>query len=159
MKARQSSGDPVISVDTKKKDLIGEFKNAGREWRHQGEPVTARTHDFAGDSLDSALPSGMSDVSGNTGWVNVGTERDTAAYAVETLRRWWESAGSSDCPLARRLLITADAGGSDGDGTGRGALNWPRWQPRPRWRSPTGTARAVRRSGTRSSTGCYRPSR
>ena len=114
VKACQNSGDPVISVDTKKKELVGEFKNAGREWRPQGQPVTTRTHDFPGDSLGKAVPYGVYDITGNTGWVNVGTDHDTAAFAVESVRRWWKSAGSSDYPLARRLLITADAGGSNG---------------------------------------------
>jgi hypothetical protein len=114
VKAHQDGGGPVISVDTKKKELVGEFKNAGREWRPEGQPVATRTHDFPGDSLGKAVPYGVYDVTGNTGWVNVGTDHDTAAFAVESIRRWWTPAGSSDYPLARRLLITADAGGSNG---------------------------------------------
>jgi transposase len=110
----QVTGDPVISVDTKKKELIGEFKNAGREWRPAGEPVPARTHDFPGDSAGKAIPYGVYDVTGNAGWVNVGTDHDTAAFAVESIRRWWKAAGSGEYPAARRLLITADAGGSNG---------------------------------------------
>jgi DDE family transposase len=114
VKTHQDTGDPVISVDTKKKELVGEFKNAGRDWRPKGQPVAARTHDFPGDSLGKAVPYGVYDITGNTGWVNVGTDHDTAAFAVESIRRWWKAAGSSDYPLARRLLITADAGGSNG---------------------------------------------
>jgi Rhodopirellula transposase DDE domain len=114
VKAHQDSGDPVISVDTKKKELVGEFKNAGREWRPRGRPVAARTHDFPENSLGKAIPYGVYDLTGNTGWVNVGTDHDTAAFAVESIRRWWKAAGSGDYPLARRLLITADAGGSNG---------------------------------------------
>src|SRR5690348_14640922 len=110
----QVSGDPVISVDTKKKELIGEFKNAGREWRPAGEPAATRTHDFPGDSEGKAIPYGVYDVTANTGWVNVGTDHDTAAFAVESIRRWWKAAGSIEYPAARRLLITADAGGSNG---------------------------------------------
>ncbi len=113
-RAHQDAGDPVISVDTKKKELVGEFKNAGREWRPKGQPVAARTHDFPGDSLGKAVPYGVYDITANTGWVNVGTDHDTAAFAVESIRRWWNAAGHSDYPAARRLLITADAGGSNG---------------------------------------------
>jgi transposase len=113
-RAHQDSGDPVISVDTKKKELVGEFKNAGREWRPKGQPAAARTHDFPGDSAGKAIPYGVYDVTADAGWVNVGTDHDTAAFAVESIRRWWKAAGSGDYPAARRLLITADAGGSNG---------------------------------------------
>jgi hypothetical protein len=113
-RAHQEAGDPVISVDTKKKELVGEYKNAGREWQPKARPVATRTHDFPGDSVGKAVPYGVYDITANTGWVNVGTDHDTAAFAVESIRRWWKSAGSSDYPLARRLLITADAGGSNG---------------------------------------------
>jgi hypothetical protein len=114
VKAHQDTADPVISVDTKKKELVGEFKNAGREWRPEGEPAATRTHDFPGDSVGKAVPYGVYDLTANAGWVSVGTDHDTAAFAVESIRRWWTAAGSSDYPLARRLLITADAGGSNG---------------------------------------------
>jgi hypothetical protein len=114
VKSHQGTADPVISVDTKKKELVGEFKNGGREWRPQGEPEAARTHDFPGDSTGKAVPYGVYDIAGNNGWVSVGTDHDTAAFAVESVRRWWNAAGSSDYPAARRLLITADAGGSNG---------------------------------------------
>jgi hypothetical protein len=113
-RAHQDSGDPVISVDTKKKELIGEFRNAGRGWRPAGEPVATRTHDFPEDSEGKAIPYGVYDLTANAGWVNVGTDHDTAAFAVESIRRWWDAAGSSQYPRARRLLITADAGGSNG---------------------------------------------
>jgi transposase len=113
-RAHQDSGDPVISVDTKKKELVGEFKNAGREWRPKGQPAATRTHDFPGDSAGKAIPYGVYDVTADAGWVNVGTDHDTAAFAVESIRRWWKAAGSGDYPAARRLLITADAGGSNG---------------------------------------------
>jgi hypothetical protein len=114
VKGHQGTADPVISVDTKKKELAGAFKNAGREWRPRGQPVATHTHGFPAGSLGKAVPYGVYDITGNTGWVNVGTDHDTAAFAVEPIRRWWKSAGSSDYPLARRLLITADAGGSNG---------------------------------------------
>jgi hypothetical protein len=113
-RAHQDSGDPVISVDTKKKELVGEFKNAGREWRPKGQPAATRTHDFPGDGAGKAIPYGVYDMTANAGWVNVGTDHDTAAFAVESIRRWWNTAGSSEYPAARRLLITADAGGSNG---------------------------------------------
>ena len=114
VKAHQGTADPVISVDTKKKELVGEFKNAGREWRPKGQPVATRTHDFPGDSVGKAVPYGVYDLTADAGWVNVGTDHDTAAFAVESIRRWWTAAGQGDYPLARRLLITADAGGSNG---------------------------------------------
>ena len=114
VKAHQGTADPVISVDTKKKELVGQFKNAGRQWRPKGEPAATRTHDFPGDSAGKAVPYGVYDLTADAGWVSVGTDHDTAAFAVESIRRWWKAAGSSDYPLARRLLITADAGGSNG---------------------------------------------
>jgi transposase len=114
VKAHQGTADPVISVDTKKKELVGEFKNGGREWRPKSQPVATRTHDFPGDSTGKAVPYGVYDLTADAGWVSVGTDHDTAAFAVESIRRWWTAAGSSDYPLARRLLITADAGGSNG---------------------------------------------
>src|SRR5690349_5298463 len=113
-RAHQEAGDPVISVDTKKKELVGEFANAGKQWRPRGEPVAVRTHDFPQDSLGKAIPYGIFDVAANAGWVNVGTDHDTAAFAVESIRRWWHGAGKASYPAARRLLITADAGGSNG---------------------------------------------
>ncbi len=114
VKDHQDSADPVISVDTKKKELIGPFSNTGRQWRPVGEPVQTLTHDFPDDSLGKAVPYGVYDLTTDTGWVNVGTDHDTAAFAVESIRRWWSSHGRNDYPSARRLLITADAGGSNG---------------------------------------------
>jgi len=114
VRAHQATADPVISVDTKKKELIGEFKNAGRSWRPQGQPAAVRTHDFPSDSAGNAIPYGVYDVTASAGWVNAGTDHDTAAFAVESIRRWWNAAGGSEYPRARRLLITADAGGSNG---------------------------------------------
>jgi transposase len=113
VKAHQGTGDPVISVDTKKKELVGEYRNAGRQWRPKGQPAATRTHDFPGEG-GKAVPYGIYDVTANTGWVSVGTDHDTAAFAVESVRRWWRAAGQQEYPLARRLLITADAGGSNG---------------------------------------------
>ncbi|GAA1143754.1 hypothetical protein GCM10009577_79650 [Streptomyces javensis] len=110
----RDDGAPVISVDTKKKELVGLFKNNGREWEPKGEPVRVDTHDFPDRELGKAVPYGIYDITANTGWVNVGTDHDTAAFAVESIRRWWNGAGRTTYPTADRLLITADAGGSNG---------------------------------------------
>ncbi|MDH6130604.1 ISAzo13 family transposase [Kitasatospora sp. GP82] len=113
-KSHQDTGDPVISVDTKKKEIVGPYKNGGREWRPEGEPLQVSTHDFPDKELGKAVPYGIYDLAANTGWVNVGTDHDTAAFAVESIRRWWHGAGRAGYPQATRLLITADAGGSNG---------------------------------------------
>jgi hypothetical protein len=105
---------PVISVDTKKKELVGEFKNGGRELRPKGEPEKVRVHDFLIPELGRATPYGVYDLARNTGWVSVGMDHDTAAFAVESIRRWWQCMGQPVYPKANRLLITADAGGSNG---------------------------------------------
>jgi hypothetical protein len=112
-RAHQDAGDPVISVDTKKKELVGDFANGGREYRPKGSPVPVRTHDFIDKNLGKAIPYGVYDVAANAGWVNVGTDHDTAAFAVESIRRWWTAMGQAAYPRAARLLITADAGGSN----------------------------------------------
>ena len=114
VKDHQQAGEPVVSVDTKKKELVGEYKNAGREWRPTGDPVQVNDHDFPDKELGKAIPYGIYDLAANTGWVNVGTDHDTAAFAVESLRRWWNGQGRLDYPHAHRLLVTADAGGSNG---------------------------------------------
>ena len=106
--------EPVISVDTKKKELVGEFKNVGRELRPQGLPEKVRVHDFVIPELGRAIPYGVYDLGSNTGWVSVGIDHDTAEFAVETIRRWWRWMGQKQYPQAKRLLITADAGGSNG---------------------------------------------
>ena len=105
---------PVISVDTKKKELIGDFKNGGREWHPQGEPEEVRVHDFLIKGLGRAVPYGIYDLAANAGWVSVGMDHDTAAFAVQTIRRWWHDIGAKRYPLATRLVITADGGGSNG---------------------------------------------
>jgi len=110
----QQRGQPVISVDTKKKELIGDFKNSGREWQPQGKPIEVRTHDFMDRGLGKVNPYGVYDPTANTGWVSVGTDHDTAAFAVESIRRWWLNMGVACYPNARELLITADGGGSNG---------------------------------------------
>lgn len=105
---------PVISVDTKKKELVGDFKNAGREWRPQGEPEEVRVHDFLIKELGRAVPYGIYDLAANAGWVSVGMDHDTSAFAVQTIRTWWRAVGALRYPDARRLTITADGGGSNG---------------------------------------------
>ena len=113
-KAHIAAGWPVVSVDTKKKELVGEYKNGGQEWQPKGEPVQVKVHDFIDKQLGKAIPYGVYDVSANTGWVAVGRDHDTAAFAVQTLRRWWEQVGRTSYPQAERLLVTAGAGGSNG---------------------------------------------
>ncbi|MDT2003852.1 ISAzo13 family transposase [Rhodococcus opacus] len=108
------AGDPVISVDTKKKELVGAYKNAGREWRPSGEPEQVRVHDFVDPVLGKANPYGVYDVGANTGWVSVGTDHDTAAFAVNTIATWWYEVGKPMYPNASRLMISADGGGSNG---------------------------------------------
>jgi hypothetical protein len=110
----QAGRQPVISVDTKKKELVGDFKNNGRELRPKGDPEKVRVHDFLIPELGRAAPYGVYDVTQNAGWVSVGVDHDTAAFAAQTIRRWWESMGTATYPRAGRLLITADSGGSNG---------------------------------------------
>lgn len=114
VKQFQARGDPVISVDTKKKELVGNFKQAGREWRPEGQPESVRVHDFQDPELGKVAPYGVYDPTLNIGWVNVGTDHDTSQFAVESIRRWWCSMGTTCYPEARGLLITADGGGSNG---------------------------------------------
>ena len=109
-----SAGDPVISVDAKKKELVGQYKNGGREWNPAGEPEQVNDHDFPDPVLGKANPYGVYDVTANTGWVAVGTDHDTASFAVNTIARWWDQVGHGLYPAASRLLICADGGGSNG---------------------------------------------
>jgi DNA-binding phage protein len=109
-----ATADPVISVDTKKKELVGDFKNGGRELRPQGQPEKVRVHDFVIPELGRAIPYGVYDLATNSGWVSVGVDHDTSTFAVEAVRRWWRSMGNERYPQAQRLLITADGGGSNG---------------------------------------------
>lgn len=110
----RDAGLPVVSVDAKKKELIGEFKNVGREWEPKGHPVEVRVHDFLLSELGKAIPYGIYDLERNVGWINVGQDHETAAFAVESLRRWWQGDGVFAYPEADRLLICADGGGSNG---------------------------------------------
>jgi hypothetical protein len=113
-KQHLAAGQPVISVDTKKQELVGRFANTGREWQPAGEPERVNVHDFPGDAAGKAIPYGVYGLGANAGWVSVGTDHDTAAFAVATIRRWWEQTGQVLYPKATRLLVTADAGGSNG---------------------------------------------
>ena len=112
--AFQKQRQPVVSVDTKKKELIGPFHNGGREWAPKGEPEQVRVHDFPDQELGKVIPYGVYDMATNSGWVSVGVDHDTAEFAVETIRRWWHHMGRPAYPRAKRLLITADGGGSNG---------------------------------------------
>jgi hypothetical protein len=114
--ARQfgDAGLPVVSVDAKKKELVGEFKNVGREWEPMGQPVPVKVHDFEVPELGKAIPYGIYDLERNVGWVNVGQDHDTASFAVESLRRWWQGDGEPAYPQADQLLICCDGGGSNG---------------------------------------------
>jgi hypothetical protein len=114
VKAAIAAGEPAISVDTKKKELVGDFKNAGRELRRQGQPEPVRVHDFKIPELGKVAPYGVYDIAANHGWVSVGIDADTGAFAVESIRRWWQKLGQARYPGARCLTITADCGGSNG---------------------------------------------
>jgi transposase len=114
VQARLEAGEPVVSVDTKKKELVGDFKNGGRELRPKGQPERVRVHDFVIEELGKVNPYGVYDLAHNAAWVSVGVDHDTAAFAVESIRRWWYSMGYPVYPTATRLLLTADGGGSNG---------------------------------------------
>jgi len=114
VKEALASGNPAISVDTKKKELVGDFRNGGREWRPKGSPEEVRVHDFIIPELGRAVPYGIYDIAGNTGWVSVGIDHDTAAFATNAIRSWWQSMGRERYPMVKSLLITADGGGSNG---------------------------------------------
>jgi hypothetical protein len=111
--AFQETSDPVISVDTKKKEFIGAYRNAGREWRPQGQPEEVKVYDFIDPLMGKAIPYGVYDIANNEGWVSVGCDHDTSEFAVESIRRWWAKRGAARYPDAKRLLITADGGGSN----------------------------------------------
>jgi transposase len=113
-KTALATRQPVISVDTKKKELVGDFKNAGREWKPKGQPEDVRVHDFLLKELGRAVPYGVYDLATDVGWVSIGINHDTAAFAVQTIRRWWQQVGRPGYPKAKRLVITADGGGSNG---------------------------------------------
>jgi hypothetical protein len=113
-KAHLAAGQPVVSVDAKKQELVGRFTNGGREWQPAGEPERVNVHDVPDPTLGKAIPYGVYDLGRNTGWISVGVDHDTAAFAVATLRRWWQQVGRVAYPHANQLLLCADAGGSNG---------------------------------------------
>ncbi len=113
VRSQQRKGQPVISVDTKKKEKVGDFKNGGQEWHPQGHPEKVRVHDFIDKKLGKVAPYGVYDLTKNNGWVSVGIDHDTAAFAVSSIRQWWRKMGRATYPKARDLLITADSGGSN----------------------------------------------
>src|SRR5207253_10289351 len=113
----QKRGQPVVSVDTKKKELLGDFKNPGQEWQPQGQPEEVRVHDFKDPELGKAIPYGVYDVTNNQGWVSVGIDHDTAYFATASIRRWWQEMGTCRFSRATELLITADGGGSNSSRT------------------------------------------
>lgn len=114
VKDHQAAGEPVISVDTKKKEMIGRFHSPGREWRPKGDPIDVEDHSlFFRGEIQQVIPYGIYDIAANTGWVNVGVDHDTSAFAVASIRRWWDNRGKRDYPRAKHLLITADSGGSN----------------------------------------------
>ena len=160
--ARQhlAAGQPVVSVDTKKKELVGRYANGGREWQPAGEPERVDVHDFPDPELGKAIPYGVYDLGANAGWVAVGTDHDTAAFAVATLRRWWEQVGRALYPDGdpaaghrRRRRVQRLPGPGVEDRAG------PASRPRPALRSPCATSRQGPPSGTRSSIGCSATSR
>ena len=144
---------PVISVDTKKKELVGDFRNNGREYRPQGNPEAVRVHDFLIKELGRAVPYGVYDLAANAGWVSVGIDHDTAAFAVNSIRQWWLNLGQARYPDATRLLITADGGGSNGCGCGCGNANCRSWPTNSASTSSSATCHPEPASGTKSSTG------
>ena len=146
--------DPVVSVDTKKKELVGSFKNPGRRWTPKGAPDEVSVHDFPALGTGKAIPYGTYDVARDEAVVNVGITHDTAEFAVDSIRRWWRLLGRKAYPDARRLLICADAGGSNGSGRGRRTSKPCRngW----RCRSPSATIHPGPASGTRWNTGSFR---
>jgi hypothetical protein len=152
-----AAGDPVISVDTKKKELVGEYANRGREWQPAGQPVAVNGHDFPA-GVPKAIPYGVYDVGADDGFVSVGVDADTAAFAVNAIRTWWTATGSARYRAARRLLITADCGGSNGNRVRAWKLELSRLAaqigiPVTVCHLPPGT-RPAHRSGTKSSIGC-----
>ena len=146
--AALTDGDPVISVDAKKKELVGDYANKGTSWRPAGNPYRVDVHDFPGDQ-GKAVPYGVYDVGSDTGWVSVGDDGDTAAFAVATISRWWTSIGGPAYPATTKLLITADAGGSNGYRLRLWKKQLPRWPTPPASPSPSATSHPAPANGTK----------
>ena len=145
------SGQPAISVDTKKKEQVGDYKNGGREWHAKGQPELVQVHDFA---KQKDAPYGVYDLGQNAGWVSVGTDNDTSAFAVESIRRWWNMMGRETHPNASQLLITANSGGATARASVCGNWSCRSWPTKPGWRFRSATFHREPASGIRSSTGC-----
>src|SRR4051812_10822422 len=158
VKTALAAGEPVISVDAKKKELVGDFKNGGRAWRPKGSPEAVRVHDVLIKELGRAVPYGVYDLAANAGWVGVGQDHDTAAFAGQTIRRWWQEIGRPRYPGAKSLTITADGAARTACGCGCGSGSCSGWPMRAVWPSRSIICRPAPRSGTRSSTGCSRSS-
>ena len=153
-----AAGEPVISVDTKKKELVGAYKNNGGEWAPAGSPPKVNVHDFIGEG-GKAIPYGVYDIGANTGWVSVGTSHDTAAFAVNTIRTWWNTVGRAAYPDATRLMITADGGGSNGYRVRAWKTELAALAAETGLAITVATSRRAPASGTRSSTGSSPTSR
>ncbi len=156
VKALLGTGDPVISVDAKQKELVGPFKNGGRTWRPKGRPQEVNTKDFPSWAQGKALPYAVYDTGRNRAVVNVGVTHDTAEFAVESIRRWWKLDGRKGYPAAGRLLIWADAGGATEINFAHGSSTCSRWRIRSRYRSRSVTTLRGPASGTKSSAGYSR---
>ena len=156
----QRRQQPVVSVDAKKRELIGNFRNPGREWQPEGSPQRVRTHDFRDKELGVGIPYGVYDLTRNDGWVSVGIDHNTAEFATESVRRWWERMGSLAYPAAEELLMTADGGGSNGNSRSVVEVDVAT-VGRPIGSADHGLSLPARgrASGTRSSTGCSATSR
>ena len=159
VEAQLAVGEPAISVDAKKKELVGPFKNGGRELRPKGHPEPVRVHDFVDKELGRATPYGVYDLAQNQGWVTVGIDHDTAEFAVASIARWWQSLGQAAYPNATSLLITADGGGSNGVTVTpvEAGVAAPR-RTRPGWSCGSATCHPAPANGTRSSIGSSRTS-
>jgi hypothetical protein len=158
VKQFQQRGQPVISVDTKKKELVGPYKNNGREWQRKGEPERVDIHDFADEELGKVIPYGVFDMSRNEGWVSVGVDHDTAQFAVQAIGRWWQKMGSKRYPRASALMITADGGGSNGSRCRLWKVPYKAWRSASACPSMCATSRRAPANGTRSSIACSRTS-
>ena len=155
VKRFQRNRQPVISVDTKKKELIGEFRNAGQEWRPKGQPESVQVHDFIDKELGKVIPYGVFDVNENKDWVSVGIDHDTAHFAAEAIRRWWKKMGVKRYRNTKELLITADGGGSNGSRCRLWKLALQELANQLREsRFTCATFHPARVNGIRSSTGC-----
>ena len=155
VRAFQERSQPVVSIDAKKKELVGDFANKGQEWQPQGTPDEVGTHDFPDPRLGKAIPYGVYDMTTNHGWVSVGIDHDTAQFATATLRRWWQAMGSQLYPQAETLLVTADRGVATADEVASGRWRSSPWPMRSGCRSRSVIFPPARASGIRLNIGCF----